>query len=222
MNDCKLPFYDVITHLFIGGAFVIIIYLLTPIEGQLTNLGIVSHGSALVILSYTAGQCIHGIGRILINTIPRYRNSNLKRQVWSQSISEEERKAFEYAIVSYYRFKKIPDRNLEGLCISPIDQRTSKRDTFVAVANYNRSMATLIFLLMLGFVGYAIILRTHAWKVAIVVGPALLLCYIFLESYAAFVKYSSIVAYTSFLSWWSEKIFNAALLREVDGGNHEL
>lgn len=201
LNSLKLDVYDFVATIFIGVLLIIPTYKLCP--NYIKDFNSFMNGLILLIFSYISGRFIQQISRMLLNKINKYSGDTIRNQVWS-SLSTIEQEKIKEAIKAFYGFDTIPNTSLESLCISPVIDKMGKRDAFVAIADFNRSMALITFICAL----YALIKAITVVKVIYFLVSVCMLgaTFVFLEGYRLYTMFGPFIIYHTFLSWWREQI----------------
>lgn len=206
MTEWRPQIYDMIGILFVGAIASFIIFFLLPISRELLfmELSSVARGLVLVVLAYTLGFLVQHTSRVLLPK--QWKNSRIKESTWYSAFSEQERTAIITAVKEFYDLPDVPFTSLEHLCISPVYDRLAKRDIFVAIADYNRSMSFLAFLSGIILLVLMVInpeFREFQYYAFLVL--SVIACLVFGNAYILYTRLGVIVTYSSFLSWWKEK-----------------
>lgn len=157
-----------------------------------------------LVTAYGIGHALRGLSGLLFGLFCK----GPAERAWA-FLSSGERQGILAGLRELYGFADVPVNRVEPLCIGAAQGRMSKRDVFLAVADYCRSMTLVVVL-----AGALLVARpapgpsTSGCLLALGV-----LAFIFTHGYLTYSRYAALVAYGGFLAWWR--------IRKADEGGAE-
>lgn len=195
--DFKLGIYGLLSIVFIGALSLFAISYIVPSASELVLRTLLPNLLIGIVASYAVGMVVLCAAREIFSLIPSLKGTRIKEAIW-KGMTEEQRNLTVGALREFYGMTEITPGRLEALCVAPVHDRLSKRDEFVAAADFCRSMALLALLS-----GLAVLPWTYeslVWRV-----PLLSASWLFARAYRFYTGLGAVIVYGAFLSWWREK-----------------
>jgi hypothetical protein len=213
----KIPFqiYDFIGIIIPGGVVVFTIKMMNPDLFTIITKETGFYIIFFIVTSFIFGHLIQDISRSYFLKVIRwlkfgnYSSSKIKASVFD-NMPNELQNNIEQALREFYNLTQVKGDMLESLCYSPVYDRMINRNTFVALADFQRSLSFLSFsgtILTLICYVYNIIDKGNwidlpLFSIIILLSFA---CFQFLKGYITFTKIGAQIVIQSFFSWWREK-----------------